>query len=464
MSNKSNSVHAGIQSKDAARESEERYRLIVESALDYAIFTTDLHGTITTWPPGAAAVFGWSAEEVVGRSGDLLFTPEDVANREHVKEIALAKETGVAPDIRWHIRKDGSHVFIEGWTRALRNSAGEITGLLKIGQDTTQRRKLETALRESEERFRTLVVSIPQMVFRSRGSGERTWGSPQWEVYTSLSLAASLGTGWLDAIHPDDKAETIQAWQSAEATGQYYVEHRIRRAADAQYRWHQTRAVRLPGSERREWVGTSTDVHDLRQLHDQQSLLIAELQHRTRNLLAVVQSIMQQTLAKSRTLEEFGQKFQDRLAALSRVQGLLSNVEQEAITLAAVLRLELDALGAQATDRISLDGPNVVLPSNAIQTLALAIHELATNARKYGALRHEKGRLQVRWRLSPGDRDDRRLVLEWVESGVETKPHIPPKSGFGRTLIEVALAESLGAKTGFQLTNDGVYCTIELAL
>src|ERR687895_2715966 len=214
MSNKSNSVHAGIQSKDAARESEERYRLIVESALDYAIFTTDLHGTITTWPPGAAAVFGWSAEEVVGHSGDLLFTPEDVANREHVKEIALAKETGVAPDIRWHIRKDGSHVFIEGWTRALRNSAGEITGLLKIGQDTTQRRRLETALRESEERFRTLVVSIPQRVFRSRSSGERTWGSPQWEVYTSLSLAASLGTGWLEAIHPDDKAETIQAWQS----------------------------------------------------------------------------------------------------------------------------------------------------------------------------------------------------------------------------------------------------------
>jgi two-component system CheB/CheR fusion protein len=255
----------------------------------------------------------------------------------------------------------------------------------------------------------------------------------------------------------------MQAWQQAQENGHYYIEHRIRKLADGEYRWHQTRAVRLAASND-EWVGTSADVHELRQLYNQQSLMVAELQHRTRNLLAVVQSIMQQTLSTSQTLTEFGPKVNDRLAALSRVQGLLSNAEQEAITLASVVRLELDALGSQPSNRIKFDGPSVSLPNSAIQTLALAIHELATNARKYGALKNENGHLQVIWRMSPGDGGDRLLILEWVESGAQIKPDAMAKNGFGRTLIEQALPASLNAKTTYRMTADGVHCTIEMAL
>src|SRR5688500_12471240 len=90
----------GGQAEDALRESEERFRLIVESALDYAIFTTDAAGFITTWPPGAAQVFGWAAYEMIGQPIDRLFVPEDLARGEHEKERALAAETGVAPDVR----------------------------------------------------------------------------------------------------------------------------------------------------------------------------------------------------------------------------------------------------------------------------------------------------------------------------------------------------------------------------
>jgi PAS domain S-box-containing protein len=457
------SGHAG----DALRESEERYRLIVESALDYAIFTTDRDGIITTWPPGAAKVFGWSAEEIVGQPSDRLFVPEDLAQGEYEKERALAAETGVAPDVRWHLRKDGSGVFIDGWTRALRDAEGKVRGFLKIGQDMTQRRQIEAALRDSEARFRTLVISIPQLVFRSRGTGERTWGSPQWEVYSGLSDMASRGFGWISAIHPDDRQATLDAWQDAARTGNYYVEHRIRRMREAEYRWHQTRAVPLAGenADLREWVGTSADVHDLRQLQEQQTLLVAELQHRTRNLLGVVQSLMQQTLAKTQTLDEFSLKFTDRLAALSRVQGLLSRSESEPITIGALIRMELDALGAETNrDRITIDGPKVSLPSSAVQTMSLAIHELATNAQKHGFLSSEEGRLNVMWRLEPLKYNERKLILDWDERGVKKPVEGTPLGGFGRTLIEQALPASLGARTSFEITKKGVRCRIELPL
>ncbi|WP_424139575.1 ATP-binding protein [Roseomonas chloroacetimidivorans] len=119
-------------------------------------------------------------------------------------------------------------------------------------------------LRDSEARLRSLVEGIPQFVFRSRGSGERIWGSPQWVAYSGLSEAASLGLGWLDVIHPDDRAATMAAWAEAEARGLFSVEHRTYHAADRTWRWFQSRAtpVRDPEGRILEWVGTSTDIDD----------------------------------------------------------------------------------------------------------------------------------------------------------------------------------------------------------
>jgi PAS domain S-box-containing protein len=443
------------------------YELVIENALDYAIFTLDGQGKITNWSPGAAAVFGWTSSEVIGRSADFLFTPEDLANGQVHRELTLARETGVAADVRWHIRKDGSRVFIEGWMRALQTGKGQIRGFLKVGQDVTRRRETDEALRRSEERFRSLVVAIPQLVFRCLVTGDRTWGSPQWEVYTGLSLDASIGFGWLEAIHPDDREATLKAWETAKSTGQYYVQHRVRRLQNADYRWHQTRAVPLPdtGDSAREWVGTSTDVHELLQLQEQQSILVAELQHRTRNLLGIVQSLMQQTAMTSPTTEEFSAKFSDRLTALSRVQGLLTGKPGEPVTIGSLLRMELEALGADiAWDRVQFEGPQVPLPSGAVQTLALALHELATNARKYGALAHPEGLLQVSWRV-PVSEASRKLRLEWIEKGLKPQTAARRKSrGFGLTLIEQALPRSLGAKTRFEINSEGAYCEIELPL
>ncbi|MFP5406527.1 MAG: PAS domain S-box protein, partial [Gammaproteobacteria bacterium] len=124
-------------------ESEERFRLIVESARDYAIFTTDTDGLITEWPPGAQAVFGGTPEEMVGRNVAVTFVPEDVAAGVPEHERRTAREAGHAANVRWHRRMDGARVFIEGSVRPLRDAKGRVTGYLKIGQDVTGARRVQ---------------------------------------------------------------------------------------------------------------------------------------------------------------------------------------------------------------------------------------------------------------------------------------------------------------------------------
>ncbi|WP_228421587.1 PAS domain S-box protein [Skermanella mucosa] len=137
--------------KAALRETEQRFRLVVENARDYAIFITDEQDTITDWFPGAANVFGWSAEEIVGQSSTILFTPEDREKKVPAWEFDTARREGAAPNVRWHLRKDGQRVFIEGQNVALRHTNGSLRGFLKIGQDVTARHAAEMALRASRD-------------------------------------------------------------------------------------------------------------------------------------------------------------------------------------------------------------------------------------------------------------------------------------------------------------------------
>ncbi|MFC0409516.1 putative bifunctional diguanylate cyclase/phosphodiesterase [Roseomonas elaeocarpi] len=139
-----------------------------------------------------------------------------------------------------------------------------------------------------------LVTSLPQLVFGCRGSGERTWPSPQWAVFTGLPAARSLAFGWLAALHPDDRRATVDAWAGAATTGEYVVEHRIRRASDDTYRWHQTRAVPLQGPPLTlpggtvEWVGASVDVEDLYRLR----LEVAQAEEQLRTLVEGVPQLL----------------------------------------------------------------------------------------------------------------------------------------------------------------------------
>jgi two-component sensor histidine kinase len=207
-----------------------------------------------------------------------------------------------------------------------------------------------------------------------------------------------------------------------------------------------------------------TDVHDLRGLQERQKVLMAELQHRTRNLLAMTQSIATQTLRRSGSLEGFEREFARRLAALSRVQGLITGVDYRNVDLRDLLTAELQAHDGKHLDsgRVRLDGPALPLPSAAAQALGLALHELATNAVKYGALSRDKGRLTVVWRIESRD-SARMIVLSWKESGMSLSG-TPERSGYGRELIERALPYQLGADTRLDFESDGICCTIAVPL
>jgi two-component system CheB/CheR fusion protein len=150
------------RAEEDLRHSEERLRLILESAKGYAIFTTDADGIINSWNAGAEQVFGWNEAEILGQKTDVLFTPEDRATGEPQKELKTAQAQGIAPDIRWHLRKDGTRVFIDGEVRPLRD--GQRNGFFKIGRDVTEQRHAEEALRENQKQLQFLNETLEQKV------------------------------------------------------------------------------------------------------------------------------------------------------------------------------------------------------------------------------------------------------------------------------------------------------------
>jgi PAS domain S-box-containing protein len=157
-----NDVTSRKRAEEELRRSEERLRLIIESAKGFAIFTTDAGGIINSWHAGAAQVFGWSEAEILGQTIEVTFTPEDRAAGEPQKELETARAQGISPDVRWHLRKDGSRVFINGVVHVMRN--GQMDGFLKIGRDMTAQRQAEEALRANQMQLQILNETLEQKV------------------------------------------------------------------------------------------------------------------------------------------------------------------------------------------------------------------------------------------------------------------------------------------------------------
>jgi two-component system, chemotaxis family, CheB/CheR fusion protein len=205
-------------------------------------------------------------------------------------------------------------------------------------------------------------------------------------------------------------------------------------------------------------VVTFVNVTSLTQAENRLRVLVAELQHRTRNLLTVAQAIVTQTLGKGAPVDAINARF----AALGRVQGLVSHALDAEVELGEIVRLELQAHDVSDSRKISVEGPSVRLNFECIQAVALALHELTTNALKYGALKDGPGQLSVAWKVEC-NKGRLLLILDWRESGV-AMPEGEQRQGYGRKLIEQALKFTLRARTELCFGKDGVSCRIEIPL
>jgi two-component system, chemotaxis family, CheB/CheR fusion protein len=322
------------------------------------------------------------------------------------------------------------------------------------------------ALRASELRFRTLVEGMPQLVWRSRPGGVWTWASPQWCTYTGLSLQESLGDGWLAALHPDDRDPARERWRVATPGDTLDVESRIYSSAEDRYRHFRTRASCAVSEDPREveWLGTSTDIDDMLRLQQQQGVLVAELQHRVRNILAVVRAVFSRTVSAGGALEDVAEHFKGRLDALARTQVIVARTARGTVDLESLIRDELLSVGAGDRPTLCIDGPEVALGSQPAIAIGLAVHELTMNALKYGALKFPGSNLNIRWHTNMDNRGRKKLNLVWEENGVPAVSVNPTREGFGRELIEQALPYRLGAETRLDFRGGGIRCSISLLL
>jgi PAS domain S-box-containing protein len=162
------------RAEEAERASEERFRLLVEGAKDYAMFLLDLDNVITFWSNGAERVFGWTEAEAVGQTGALIFVPEDIEKGAVEKEIVGAMNEGRAPDRRWHLRKDGSRIWVDGVMARIDDADGAPRGLAKIARDATDLREAEEELRHARDEMEQRVIERTQDLLATNSELERT--------------------------------------------------------------------------------------------------------------------------------------------------------------------------------------------------------------------------------------------------------------------------------------------------
>jgi PAS domain S-box-containing protein len=306
------------------------------------------------------------------------------------------------------------------------------------------------ALRESEDHYRHAVELNPQVSWTARPDGCLDRVAQRWHDWTGTT---GLGSTWGDAVHPDDLGPSVDAWSRSWRTGvPYEIEHRIRMRS-GQYRWMRSRAYprRGPDGAIVAWYGTTEDVDEEKQADDRQQLLIRELHHRVKNTLSTVQAVMSSTARTSATIEQFQEAFAARLASLARTHSLLTTDIRQRVGFRHLLEAELEPY--TDGERVHLSGPDIDLPSDIAVPLGMAIHELTTNAVKYGALSSRSGRLLITWTREPSSE----AVMGWTWREQGGPPVAPPRhEGFGTKLLQRVLRQQIGADLRFDFLPTGL--------
>ena len=285
-------------------------------------------------------------------------------------------------------------------------------------------------------------------------SAERIFG------YSSRDV---IGRTWTILFAPEQVAEEQRLFETAKRDEPATLHDTVARRADGR-----TIPVSLTVSVMKDLservIGASLiarDITERKQAEERQRLLLAELNHRVKNMLATVLSIANQTIDDTESLAAFRSSFTGRIRALSETQNLLTRTNWVGVTMRDVLQVEAAPYIKQGSDNFVLEGPELLLTPRAALTLALITHELTTNALKYGALSVPTGKVTVRWSVA-GSGADRKVMIEWAESG-GPKVKAPKRRGFGRRLVEEGLAYELGGQAELRFDAEGFNGKIALS-
>jgi PAS domain S-box-containing protein len=435
---------------EALQESEERLRFVAERA-EIGYWDWEIEAGRLEWSPLCKRLFGIPKQETMSYARFLeAVHPED---REYTdKAVRACLESGGERDydieyrtlwpcgtIRW-IHAKGSATF--GQNRPLRMAG--------IALDITSRKEAEEALRRSELRYRHLVEQMSDGLFVADPEWRFIDVNPAGCAQLCMTREEVLSRRITDFILPEEYERLGPEIARYDDGSIHTSEWRLLRK-DGSVLVGEVRGRRLPNGNLQ---GVLRDITERKRAQEHIQLLMSEVNHRSKNMLTLVQAVARQTVAA--TPEDFLSRFTERLQALSASQDLLVRHGWKGVELDELIRFQLSPFKDLIGSRIDLKGPSLFISASAAQALGMALHELATNAGKYGALSGPTGRVEVFWDLSHGKVNGAAFVMTWREAG---GPPVgtPVRRGFGSTVICGLTESSLNGTVELNYDIAGVF-------
>lgn len=332
--------------------------------------------------------------------------------------------------------------------------------------EAAERARSAEALTESEGRFRRFADASSDVLWiRNADTLAANYVSAAASSVYGASPVKLIGDQpfWDSLVVPDDRSAMTAQLEAARRGEATVMEFRVLRPSDQSFRWVRRTAFPLlgPRGEVQAVAGISSDITDARLLAEHQGVLLAELQHRVRNIMAMIRSMARRTADRAADVDDYRALLEGRLLALARVQVLLTRAANAGGSLREIIESEVSVQAAHR-GQFELAGPDILLSPKAVEVLTLAFHELATNAIKYGAFSAPNGKLRVAWSTFE-KRDHTWLALDWIETGA---PSLGPvtRRGFGSDLIEGRIPYELGGTGKVVIGPTGAHCRLEFPL
>ncbi|MBL6456598.1 PAS domain S-box protein [Belnapia sp. T6] len=432
-----------------------------------AVLIRALDGTILHWSTGCAALFGYSAEQALGRQAQELLATRFPLGGLRTAQDTLMRTGEWRGELRHRCRAGDSLVVAAHWILRCDPSSGEPRSVVEMHADASALKSAEDALRDQEARLLIAqeVAGVGTWEWDPEADSFR-WSPEQYgrPAETGADAARPMDA-FLACVHAEDRIKVREAARRALTTGEYEVEFRLLRPAREnawETLWLIGRGRRMPSPAGRLGLilGIHMDITVRKEAEARQELLMREVDHRAKNALAVVQAVLR--LTKADTPEAFGRAIAGRVSALARAQTLLSKARWTGADLTAIMKGELAPfLGSAGAQAVIYDGPALTVAAVAAQPLSMTLHELATNAARYGSLSRPGGALRIAWSVDP---EADQLTLHWTETGGPEIAEPPSTEGFGTRMIRATIQDQLGGTVAFAFRTAGLVCTITLPL